>query len=155
MTPACRLAALMLSCVPAAASNWPEFRGPSGQGTSDETGLPTEWGPDENIAWKSAVPGEGWSSPIAWNERVYLTAAVKPEEGEANHRLLTVLCFDAADGRRLWEKTVFEQVHDETGPIHDKNSHASPTPITDGRDLVVHFGAQGTACLTLDGEGVW
>jgi outer membrane protein assembly factor BamB len=155
MIPACRLAALALSCVPAAAGDWPEFRGPYGQGISDEAGLPTEWGPDKNIAWKAAVPGEGWSSPIVSNGRVYLTAAVKPDGARANDRHLAVLCFDVADGRLLWEKTVFEQVHDETGPIHGKNSHASPTPIADGRQLFVHFGAQGTACLTLDGEVVW
>ncbi|HEX6985878.1 MAG TPA: PQQ-binding-like beta-propeller repeat protein [Planctomycetaceae bacterium] len=156
--PSRRVASALLVCLAAAAAeagNWPEFRGPTGQGHSDEPTVPVEWGPEKNIAWKVPVPGDGWSSPVYWEGRIYLTTAVPVEGGRPNDRLLTALCFDAADGATVWSKTVFEQRHDETEAIHGKNSHASPTPVTDGRNLYVHFGAQGTACLTLDGDVVW
>lgn len=145
---------LLFSFATAAAENWPEFRGPTGQGLSAERGLPVEWSEDKNVAWKAETPA-GWSSPIYWDGRVFLTAAVPVESGEPNDRHLTALCLDAATGTVLWRKTLFEQRHQDVQGIHDKNSHASPTPVTDGRRLFVHFGPHGTACLTLDGEVTW
>ncbi|MBA3314515.1 MAG: PQQ-binding-like beta-propeller repeat protein [Planctomycetota bacterium] len=141
--------------LPASSSDWPEFRGPGGQGHSDEAQVPVEWSVDKNIAWQTELPGEGWSSPIVWKGRAYLTAAVPVEGGRPNDRLLIASCLDAADGKVMWRKTVFEQHHDEVDAIHGKNSHATPTPITDGQHLFVHFGAQGTACLSLEGEVIW
>lgn len=151
------LAAILLAFVasPAQAENWPEFRGPTGQGISTEKDVPVEWGPEKNIAWKVEIPGGGWSSPIYWEGRAYLTTAVPVEGGEPNDRHLNAMCLDAATGETVWEKTVFEQRHAEAASIHGKNSHASPTPLTDGRRLFVHFGPQGTACLTMGGETVW
>ena len=65
---------LLVSVAGASAENWPRFRGPTGQGVSSETGLPTHWSADENIAWKTAIPGEGWSSPVVFGDRVFVTA---------------------------------------------------------------------------------
>lgn len=137
------------------AENWPEFRGPTGQGLSSETGLPVEWSEERNVAWKVAIPGGGWSSPIYWDGRLFLTAALPVEGGEPNDQHLAALCLDASDGKILWQKTLFGQRHEDVQGIHTKNSHASPTPLTDGRRLFVHFGPHGTACLTLDGEVTW
>jgi outer membrane protein assembly factor BamB len=155
---ACRApAAILVAFVAplAFAENWPEFRGPTGQGISTEKGIPVEWGPEKNVAWKAEIPGGGWSSPVYWNGRVYLTTAVPVEGGKPNDRHLNAMCLDAATGETVWDKTVVEQKHAAAGGLHGKNSYASPTPVTDGRHLFVHFGAQGTACLTLDGDIVW
>jgi outer membrane protein assembly factor BamB len=135
-----------------AGDRWPEFRGPTGQGHSASKGFPTKWSPTENVTWKIELPGKGWSSPIIDNGRIYLTSAV-PLNGEDDdqHSLRTV-ALDAASGKVVWDVEVFRQ---PIPRIHTKNSHASPTPITDGQHLFVHFGTQGTACLNLDGKIVW
>lgn len=134
------------------AENWPEFRGPSGQGHYEGKNLPLQWSETKNVVWKQAIPGKGWSSPIVQDGKVYLTSAV-PIEGTKNLSL-QALCLDADKGTVLWQTEVFLQ-----GPkapsIHTKNSHASPTPITDGKHLFVHFGHQGSACLDLEGKVIW
>jgi outer membrane protein assembly factor BamB len=145
-------AAVSLAAAGARADNWPEFRGPTGQGVYKGT-LPLEWGPGRNVAWKQAVPGRGWSSPVVWEGRVYLTTAV-PVDGAPGELSLDALALDARSGKPLWQTAVFRQP--ATAPrIQAKNSHASPTPIVDGRHLYVHFGHQGTACLDLDGKVRW
>jgi outer membrane protein assembly factor BamB len=83
-------------CAAARAENWPGFRGPTGQGISTETNLPLKWGPSENIAWKADIAGIGWSSPVVWNDRVFLTAAT--DEGTSCH----VISVDANNGKVLW-----------------------------------------------------
>lgn len=137
------------------AEDWTEFRGPTGQGHSTATGLPAEWSQTKNIRWGVDMAGEGWSSPIVSKGKIYLTSAVKPEGGQGNDRSLRTLCLDADTGKTLWDVEVFKQDNAKTQRVHRKNSHASPTPITDGKHVFVHFGTQGTACLTLDGKIVW
>lgn len=137
------------------AENWPQFRGPDGDGHSSATGLPTEWSNSRNVAWKRADIGEGWSSPVVWENRIYLTAARPRAGGDDDERNLYALCLDADNGNSVWEKLLFEHDSRTAQRIHKKNSHASPTPFTDGEFLWVHFGTQGTACLTLGGEVVW
>lgn len=139
----------------AAGGDWTEFRGPSRQGHSDEKNLPLRWSATENVAWKVGIPGKGWSSPIVLHGRVYLTTATPAGAEEDGDQLLQAVCLDAASGQFLWTTTVKEQRAAETLPIHSKNSHASPTPLTDGKHLFVHFGTSATACLTLEGEIVW
>ncbi|GAB4140512.1 MAG: PQQ-like beta-propeller repeat protein [Planctomycetaceae bacterium] len=149
---------LLLSAITisqAQAEEWTEFRGPTGQGHSQAKNLPETWSPTKNVAWKVDIPGGGWSSPIVLNNRIYLTTAVLPEGGRGNDRSLRALCLDATSGKTLWDKEVFLQKDETTQRIHRKNSHASPTPITDGKHVYVHFGTQGTACLTRDGKIVW
>ncbi len=137
----------------ARAENWPEFRGPTGQGHYAGKGLPLTWSATQNVAWKQSIPGKGWSSPVIWEGRVYLTSAV-PIEG-SNDQSLKAVCLDAADGKLLWQTEVFRQDGEKTPRIHSKNSYASPTPITDGKRLFVHFGHEGTACLDLAGKVLW
>ncbi len=150
----CHALLLALACAaPARAEDWPEFRGPTGQGIYAGTGLPTEWGPKRNVAWKQPIPGRGWSSPVVQSGRVYLTTAV-PLDGVSDQSL-RALCLDARTGRPLWETEVFRQDGGKAPAIHSKNSHASPSPLTDGRRLYVHFGHQGTAALDLDGAVLW
>lgn len=157
---AVRLAVFCLSVfsicfqVPANAENWPQFRGPGGGGHTAAKNLPTEWSDTKNVTWKRDIPGEGWSSPVVWEDRIFLTAAVPSEDVEKEYSLRT-LCLAGETGEILWNREVFRQTPEETQRIHNKNSHASPTPVTDGKHLWVHFGAQGTACLTLEGATVW
>lgn len=142
---------LQLTALTLCAHEWPEFRGPTGQGHSPAKDVPVRWSGTENVAWKTAIPGSGWSSPVLVNDRLYLTTA-KSAEGAPGLSLL-VLCLEARDGKVLWSTEVF---HPESGSsLHRKNSYASPTPLLrDGR-LYVHFGHLGTACLDLDGRVLW
>ncbi len=137
------------------AEDWSEFRGPGGQGHSAAVNLPEEFGEKRNLAWKVPLEGEGWSSPVTYDGRIFLTSAALPPQGKGNDRALRVLCLDAASGKEIWNVQVFEQTDAQIPHIHQKNSHASPTPITDGKFVYVHYGTAGTACLTLDGEIVW
>jgi outer membrane protein assembly factor BamB len=137
------------------AEDWPQFRGPGAQGHSSEKNLPTVWGPDKNIAWKREIPGEGWSSPIVQGGKVYLTTALTPEEGGKKSKALHALALEAESGKILWNVEVFAPDSGRAWRKHTKNSHASPTPVTDGKRLWVHFGTTGTACLDLDGKVIW
>jgi outer membrane protein assembly factor BamB len=128
-------------------AQWPEFRGPGGQGHSAERGLPLDWSESANVVWKVPVPGTGWSSPVVANGRVWLTTAAGTRDVS-----LRVLAFDVATGRAAVDSEVFKV----RGPaINPKNSHASPTPVADAERVYVHFGAQGTAALTTSGEIAW
>jgi outer membrane protein assembly factor BamB len=135
----------------APAEGWPQFRGPNADGHYKGPKLPTEWGTDKNVAWKKTIPGHGWSSPIVWKGKVYLTTAVE-KKGSFS---LRTLCIDAKDGRIDWDKEVFVEDAKAVPKPHPKNSHASPTPVTDGERLYVHFGHMGTAALDLKGKIIW
>lgn len=143
-------ACFVWSSAAAVRAEWPEFRGPSGQGLVAKE-LPTHWSDRQNVAWRCELPGEGWSSPVVWQDRIYQTAAIATDEDGFQLALLIV---DAKLGRLEPPIALFEQ-----GPkaprIHRKNSHASPTPIIHGEHIYVHFGHQGTACCRLDGTVVW
>ncbi|HEY2837900.1 MAG TPA: PQQ-binding-like beta-propeller repeat protein [Pirellulales bacterium] len=131
----------------AAAADWPQFRGPDGQGHSTERGLPTEWSETENVAWKTPIDGLGWSSPTIRQGQLWITTAIE-EEGS-----LRALCLDVRSGKILRDVEVFHKK--DLGRINSKNSHASPTPVIDGDRIYVHFGAHGTACLSSRGEILW
>lgn len=129
--------------------SWNEFRGINGSGDSAFTEMPIEWSDtSENIDWKTELPGLGWSSPVIEGSRIWLTSAV---EGDGKSRLV-VLCLDLDSGRVVREVTVFEK---KLGRIHKKNSHASPSAIVDGKNVFVHFGEHGTACLDVEGNVLW
>ncbi|MSO36002.1 MAG: pyrrolo-quinoline quinone [Acidobacteria bacterium] len=132
-----------------AAQDWPAFRGPDGQGHSREQNLPIEWSESTNVAWKTKVPGLGWSSPVVSGGKVWVTTAV-----EQRGISLRLLGFDAATGREMVNVEVF-QVVASRGDINPKNSWASPTPIVDGERVYVHFGADGTAAVTTTGTVLW
>jgi outer membrane protein assembly factor BamB len=140
------LAALMLLAAAANAENWPQFRGPTGQGHSPETGLPLTWTATENIAWKTALPGESWSSPIVWANHVFVTTAT---EGGVTSR---VLALDRKTGAILWNTEVFKQTIRRK---EARNTHATPTPATDGRLVYACFGDGSFAALDFSGKIVW
>jgi outer membrane protein assembly factor BamB len=140
-------------CAPSAtaqSADWPEFRGPGGQGLSTETNLPLEWSETKNVAWKAAIRGRGWSSPVIANGRVWVTTAVTDARGVS----LRALAFDVESGKELVNAEVFRLSNGNLK--NSKNSHASPTPIVQGDRVYLHFGGEGTAALeAASGAIVW
>ena len=132
-----------------AAEDWPQFRGPGGQGHSSETGLPIEWSETKNVAWKVPVPGRGWSSPVVAGGRVWLTSATNVQRDTS----LRLMAFEAETGKPALDVEVFRVRG--TDLLNPKNSHASPTPIVEGDRVYVHFGAQGTAAVSMSGTVLW
>ncbi len=153
-----------------AQENWPRFRGPDASGVADDDPrLPDTWSKTENVKWAAAIPGWGWSSPIVWGKRVFLTSAVsdkeyekpkkglyqgfgRPEPPEGVHRWM-VYCLDLDSGEMLWEREAHRDQPEF--PRHPKNTYASETPTTDGRRLYVLFGDLGLYCYDLDGRPLW
>ena len=141
-------------------ADWPEFRGPLQNGTSPVFKLPMRWSETENIRWFTKTSGLGWSSPVIVGERIYFTSATNSEESVSERielegrQRLNLVCLDAKDGHEVFSKTIFEQPKDAP-KIHNKNSHASPTPVIAAKRIYVHFGHQGTACTDLDGNKIW
>ena len=133
----------------AARHDWPEFRGPTGQGESMATNVPVHWSATSNVAWKLELPGEGWSSPVLVDGKVYLTTAVA-DAGTS----LRVLQIDAK-GKIGWNVEVFAPGAGEVQSLHKKNSLASPTLVVRGGKLYAHFGHMGTAALDLSGKILW
>ena len=131
-------------------AQWPQFRGPGGQGHAASGPVPLEWSDTRNVAWKVPVRGRGWSSPVVSNGRVWITTSVA-EGGGAS---LRALAFDVESGRELLNVEVFRLSN--ANLKNPKNSHASPTPITEGDRVYVHFGGEGTAALDASsGAVVW
>jgi outer membrane protein assembly factor BamB len=130
------------------AQDWPEFRGPGGQGHSAERGLPSDWSESRNIVWKTPIQGLGWSSPVVAGGRVWLTTAIGEREVS-----LRAVAFDVETGREVVNVEVFRLRN--LRDLNPKNSWASPTPIVERDRVYVHFGADGTAALTTSGEIVW
>lgn len=139
---------ILLSAAPVArAADWPAFRGPNRDGISPEKSAPTTWGPEKNIKWKVALPRGGNSSPIVSGERVFLTCA---EDAQGKRRSL--YCFNRADGKQRWVKTVS---YDKPDPTHGQNPYAASTPVTDGERVVVWHGSAGVFCYDMNGEQLW
>lgn len=128
------------------AENWPQFRGPSHQGVSTEAAAPLTWSASESVAWKTEIPGQGWSSPIVWNDRVFVTTA--SDGGESCH----VLSLDRSNGKILWDKMVFNQALRRK---QGRNTYATPTPTTDGKRVYACFGDGSFAALDFDGKIAW
>lgn len=163
------IAVTCLAAAAAGAANWPQFRGEGARGVSDAAGLPEKWSATENVAWKTDIPGRGWSSPIVWGGRVFLTTVVnlgetekakkglylggeRPDVPESAHQYY-VYCLDLEAGNVLWKK----MLHEGSPPTarHLKNSYASATPVTDGERVYALFGNLGIWCLDFDGNEVW
>jgi outer membrane protein assembly factor BamB len=148
----------------AAAEDWSQFRGPNGSGVSATTGLPTEFGPEKNVIWKTALP-PGHSSPVLTHDRVFVTAYVKvdapakqsahavqasPIEKE-NYKLL-VIALDRQTGKILWQREVPRTI---TGRLQNVNNPASPSPVTDGTNVYVFFQEFGMISYSAAGKERW
>jgi len=160
------------------AQNWPQFRGPGGDGHVLSSKHPEQWSAEERVAWKAPIRGVGWSQPIVWNNRVFVTTASaegakrpragdwSPSEGGILAALFggykkppdieyqfQVHCLDLATGQLIWEQTA------HTGKpgtrIHLNNSYATETPATDGERVIAYFGMTGLYCYDLDGKLLW
>lgn len=129
------------------AENWPQFRGPSGQGVSSGQSAPLHWAAASNVLWKAAIPGEGWSSPIIWGDRVFVTTAL--ENGGAGH----LLCFDSLSGAVLWNKKVLAQ--STAGRKEGRNTFATPTPATDGALIYTVFFDGTFTAVDFSGRIAW
>lgn len=140
---------LTLASAPASAEEqWNQFRGPQGNGHSSATGLPTTWNEAENVKWKTPLRGKAWSSPVVWDDQIWVTTA--PPDGKE----LFALCLNAKTGEVVHDVKVF----DVPNPQYciERNSYASPTPVVEAGSVYVHFGAHGTACLdTRTGDILW
>jgi outer membrane protein assembly factor BamB len=138
---------IVLPC-PGAEHQWPRFRGPSGQGETDQKALPTEWGKDgRNIVWRVKVPGVGNSSPVIWGDHLFLTTS----DPKGTERF--VHCFRRTDGSLRWTRQVPARPP-EPG-VRDKNGYASATPVTDGERVIAFFGSCGLVCYDFDGNVQW
>lgn len=150
-------------------NNWPQFRGPGARGVADGATFPEHWSASENVAWKTDLPGRGWSSPIVWSGRVFLTTVInrgvselpkkglyiggnRPQPPSSVHEWW-VYCLDLDSGKVRWK----EKVHEGPPPsaIHLKNSYASATPVTDGERVYFYFGNLGVFAYDLDGSRLW
>ena len=141
-------ALLLFTSLASAAEEWPQFRGPNGQGVSDARDLPTEWSETQNVRWKTPIHGRAWSSPVVWHDDIWLTTAT-----EDGHRL-SALKIDRASGKIVLDKVVFEIEKPQF--CYPFNSYASPTPAIEEGRIYVHYGSHGTACLdTATGQTLW
>jgi hypothetical protein len=171
------LAALLLAFVFAASvvatgsassDRWPQFRGPGSLGVAEDPALPDRWSATENVAWKTDIPGTGWSSPVVWGDNIFVTSVVSSVEGEKPKKGLyfggerpaptdihrwVVYCVDFKTGRIRWEREV--QKGPPPSARHLKNSYASETPVTDGERVYACFGNIGLFCFDLKGTLVW
>jgi len=160
----------------APAPQWAQFRGPASQGISNEKNLPFEWSDAKNILWKTPLPGQGFSQPILWDKKIFVTLDLETGPAPADHKAVIhmagnkefthpdwygvdklhdfkVLCLDRDSGKVLWERTAY------SGTAHDyrskRGSYAAPTPATDGKHVYAYFGSEGVYCYDLSGALVW
>jgi outer membrane protein assembly factor BamB len=158
--------------------NWAQWRGPDGLGVSPSMAFPAEWGPDKNVAWKTPVEGRGHSSPIVWQDRIFLTTSIEGSPAPADHKApihlgfdlkpgyyhadsvgadhlytLKVLAFDARTGRPAWERTVYDGLMYDNR--HRKNTYASSTMATDGAAVYAFFESAGIYAFDFDGTLLW
>ncbi|WP_182868399.1 outer membrane protein assembly factor BamB family protein [Stieleria mannarensis] len=139
------------------AADWPQFRGPGGQGVTHETDLPLVWSETENVVWKTELPGSGASSPIALGDRLYLTCYSgygidRETPGRMEDLTLHVVCL-ASDGSTIWDQHVQPKLP-ESERVRD-HGYAAATPVTDGESLYVFFGKTGVLKFDLDGNQLW
>ncbi|MEE3368260.1 MAG: PQQ-binding-like beta-propeller repeat protein [Planctomycetota bacterium] len=121
------------------ARNWPQLHGPSANSHAESTQLPLTWSETQNVKWKTAIHGRGWSSPVVWENQIWVTTA------SADGKRMSVLCVDRESGRTLHDRLLYENEKPRFG--NDFNSYASPTPVIEAGRVYVHFGSYGTACL--------
>ena len=155
------LSLIGLTAAPAAADDWPGFRGPNGLAVSPDTGLPVTWSDTANIAWKAELPGPGSSSPIVAGDRVFVTCysgygVERSNPGDQQKLTRSLVCLNLAEGRVLWQKSVPAALPEDpyNGMLAD-HGYASHTAATDGQRVYVFFGKSGVYAFDLDGNQLW
>lgn len=139
---------LVLAGAANGSDNWPQFRGPNGDGKSDAHNVPLKWSETENIRWKVAIHDKGWSSPVIWGNQVWVTTA--REDGKE----LFAVCVDRQTGKTVHDIKVISV--ENPAYCINYNSYASPTPVIEESRIYVHFGSAGTAALdTKTGKTLW
>lgn len=134
----------LLIALPLHAENWPHWRGPHFNGSTTETNLPTDWSRTEGIVWRAELDGNAASTPIIWEDRVFLSGIDSAKD------TLQAMCFDRADGNLLWKHDVAKGVRRD-----DRSSYAAPSPTTDGKLVVFFFSDGNLICYDLDGNRKW
>jgi len=138
-----------------AVEHWNEFRGPQGNGISTAVNLPVEFDEAKNVSWKVAIPDKGWSSPVIWENEIWLTT------GSDEEKRLRAICVDLASGKITKDIKVFDMIgrkvdHAYTADSPHLNSPATPTPVVEEEKVFVSFGSQGIACLDRKtGDKIW
>lgn len=149
-------------CLTIHAADWPQFRGPTGDGITPDTTIPLTWSEKENLLWRTELPGAGSSSPIVSGEKVFLTCYsgygldVK-DPGDLSNLTRHAICLNRRDGKILWEHKVKAESPDKpyTGQYITMHGYASSTPVTDGAGVFFSFGNAGIHAYTVDGRKVW
>ena len=136
--------AVILCAGAAYAANWPGWRGADGLGVCPERNVPVKWSATENVRWKTPLPEAGNSTPIVWGDRVFVTQAVEKRR--------TLMCFDRASGKVLWQQGPVYTQNEET---HETNPYCSASPVTDGERVIAWFGSAGVYCYDFAGKEVW
>jgi outer membrane protein assembly factor BamB len=156
---ACTVVGSLAAMATAAEGDWPAWRGPNWDGMA-RGDAPLNWSDTERVAWKITVPGKGYSSPVVWGDRLFVTTAVPtgassgdPRGSLTEHRFM-VMAYARQSGQLVWEQVA--RVATPHQPHHPQyGSFASNSPITDGTHLIAFFGSRGLYCYTLDGTLVW
>lgn len=130
----------------ACATNWPNWRGPNGDGSSPETDLPMKWSETENIRWRVDLPDHGNSTPIVWGDKIIVTQAI-----EQDH-FRSTMAFDLKTGKQLWQSGT---IYDQEESTHDDNPYCAASPVTDGKTIVSTYGSAGVFAYDLDGNELW
>ena len=142
------LTASVLTHTTAASANWPQFRGPTGDGHAETSNLPLTWSESENIAWKTPIHGRGWSSPVVWEDQVWVTTATH------DGKQMYAVCVDLESGEIEHDLLLFTNAAPRD--ITQYNTFASPTPVIEAGRVYLHFGSYGTACVdTKTGSVLW
>jgi outer membrane protein assembly factor BamB len=131
---------------PLHAANWPAWRGPDSSGVTPEKNLPTRWSATENVRWKTPLPDRGNSTPVVWNDKVFVTQAIEKDN------LRSLMCFSRRDGKLLWQKSVTYAAKEDS---HETNPYCSASPVTDGERVIVCHGSAGVFCFDPDGRELW
>jgi outer membrane protein assembly factor BamB len=162
------LPAVILCLSARAGDNWPSFRGGPQPSVAEEATLPDTWDQKTNVVWKTEIPGDGWSSPVVWGRRVFVSSALSDAKGPAHRKGLyiedlngktppgqfrwLVTCLDRDTGKILWQKEAFKG---PATPVHIKNTNASETPVVDGERVYAYFGNVGLICFDHEGKELW
>lgn len=153
------LALVVLLLAAVAGADWPRFRGPTGDGASADRALPVRWGPEKNVVWKVKLPGPGSSSPVIWQDRVFVTCYTGygvAKEGDIAKLRRHLLCLERKSGKVLWQRDIEPKLPEAnyTGFITE-HGYASSTPATDGERVYLFLGRTGVLAFDLDGKQLW